>query len=206
LPDSVFQGGGSIILNISTLSYALLARLARGSHSGYELVQAMRRPIGFFWQASQSQIYPELSRLEALDLVTYELVRQDNRPDKKVYTISDKGREVLQEWAVGPSEPEPGRNELLLKTYTIWLADPAKALKLFHNQEDYHRFRLSEYERILAEQQKIHSEPFQVHEPLFGDHATLQIGLRYEQAYVEWCHWMVEQLEHAVKDNEQQNC
>ena len=162
----------------------------------------MRKPIGFFWHASQSQIYPELSRLAVLGLVTYEPVKQDNRPDKKVYSITNEGHEALQEWAVAPTEPEPSRNELLLKTYTIWLADPAKMLKLFRAQEDYHRSRLADYERILASQQQIHPTPFQVHEPLFGDYATLQIGLRYEQAYVEWCHWMVEQLEQTVEHAE----
>ena len=106
--------------------------------------------LGFFWHASQSQIYPELSRLAVLGLVTYEPVKQDNRPDKKVYSITDEGHEALQESATAPTEPEPSlSNELLLKTYTIWLADPAKMLKLFRAQEDYHRSRLADYERIF---------------------------------------------------------
>src|SRR5256886_9046896 len=49
-------------------------------HSGYELVQAMKRPVGFFWNASQSQIYPELNRLEILGLATYVLIEQQHRP------------------------------------------------------------------------------------------------------------------------------
>lgn len=178
----------------------MLARLARGPHSGYELVQAMKKPIGFFWNARQSQIYPELARLEALGLVTHVLVEQQNRPDKKVYSLADAGREALQKWAVAPVEPEPSRDELLLKTYTMWLADPAQALKLFRERESAHRTRLAEYKRILASQQEFHPAPFQVHEPLFGDHATLQMGLRYEQACLDWCRWMIEQLEQAISE------
>jgi len=187
-------------MSVSTLGYALLTRLARKPHSGYELLQALKRPIGFFWQASQSQIYPELKRLEVLGLVSFEVVEQTTRPDKKVYSITPEGREALRAWAVAPTEPEPSRNELLLKTYTLWLADPAQALKLFRVQEDRHRSQLAHYERILADIEQEHPAQIKVHEPLFGDYATLQIGLRYEREYVDWCHWMVEQLEQAVRE------
>lgn len=189
--------GVAINLRISTLGYALLARLARKPHSGYELLRALKRPIGFFWQAGQSQIYPELKRLEALGLVSFEVVEQTVRPAKKVYSLTPEGQEALRAWAVAPVEPEPGRNELLLKTYTIWLADPAQALELFRAQQARHLAQLAHYERILAELQQEHPGPIKVHEPLFGDYATLQIGLRYEREYGDWCRWMVEQLEQA---------
>lgn len=189
-----------ILLRISTLGYALLARLARQPHSGYELLQAMKKPIGFFWQASQSQIYPELKRLEILGLVTFEEVEQTSRPDKKVYSITAEGREALQKWAVAPAEPEPGRNELLLKTYTLWLADPAQALKRFREQEDRHRSQLARYEQIVTALEQEHPTPIKVQEPIFGDYATLQIGIQYERAYVDWCRWMVAQLEQATED------
>lgn len=182
------------------MGYALLARLARKPHSGYELLRALKKPIGFFWQASQSQIYPELKRLEVLGLVSFEVVEQSNRPDKKVYSITQEGREALRSWAVAPVEPEPSRNELLLKTYTLWLADPAKALKLFRKHEDLHRAQLAHYERVMAEMEETHPLPIKPHEPIFGDYATLRIGLRYERDYTDWCRWMIEQLEQAVQE------
>src|SRR5262245_2888646 len=48
---------------VSTLGYALLSLLTRGPATGYDLTQRMREPIGFFWVAQHSQIYPELARL-----------------------------------------------------------------------------------------------------------------------------------------------
>ncbi len=186
-------------MRVSTLGYALLARLARQPHSGYELLLALKKPIGFFWQASQSQIYPELKRLEILGLASFEIVEQSNRPDKKVYSITDEGREALQKWAVAPVEPEPSRNELLLKTYTLWLADPAKALKLFRSEEDRHRGQLAHYEQILAAIEQEHPAPIKVQEPLFGDYATLHIGIRYEREYADWCGWMIGRLEQATQ-------
>lgn len=190
-------------MHISTLGYALLARLARKPHSGYELLQALKKPIGFFWQAGQSQIYPELKRLETLELVTFELVEQLNRPDKRVYSMTVKGREALRKWVVSSVELEPSRNEVLLKTYSLWLADPVQGLEFFRAQEDLHVNQFTQYERILADIQAEHATPLQVHEPLFGDYATLQMGLRYEREYVDWCRWMIEQLEHSLHEPEE---
>src|SRR5215469_6282498 len=56
--------GSRGIVRISTLGYALLTLLAREPLSGYDLAQRMKRPLGFFWQAQHSQIYPELAGLE----------------------------------------------------------------------------------------------------------------------------------------------
>lgn len=195
-----FLCGGVIILErISTLGYALLARLARGPHSGYDLLRTLKKPIGFFWQASQSQIYPELKRLEVLGLVSFVVVEQTDRPDKKVYSITQRGRESLRDWVVMPVALEPSRNELLLKTYALWLADPARALQLFRAHEALHRSQLTHYERVLAGIEEEHPSPIKVREPLFGDYATLQMGLRYERECVDWCGWILEQLEQAIQ-------
>ena len=48
---------------MSTLTYALLAELARGPATGYDIAAAMRSPVGRYWTAQHSQIYPELARL-----------------------------------------------------------------------------------------------------------------------------------------------
>ena len=157
----------------------------------------MKKPIGFFWHASHSQIYPELARLEAQGMVTYQVVEQTDRPDKKIYSITDAGRVALQQWATEPVEVPPDRSEIVLKAYSVWLAEPEKAIQLFRAQEHYHTAQLAEYEQILAEiEQKRGSETeWRVDTPLFGDYATLRRGVAYEREYAQWCHWMVEQLE-----------
>ena len=37
--------------------------MARRALSGYDLAREMKRPVGYFWQARHSQIYPQLARL-----------------------------------------------------------------------------------------------------------------------------------------------
>src|ERR1051326_237880 len=136
---------------MTTLGYALLTLLARGPSSGYDLGRHLKDPIGFFWQARYNQIYPQLTRLEALGLIVHEVVEQVERPDKKVYTITAAGLAALWQWAAEPPEEAPARSELLLNAYTIWLAEPEQAIKLFQDQAQRHARQQFLYEQRLAE-------------------------------------------------------
>ena len=181
-------------MSITTLGYALLTLLARRTLSGYDLVRALKRPIGFFWHARHSQIYPELARLQREGLVTFEVVEQDDRPDKKLYTLTAAGRAALQRWAAAPLQFPSERSELLLKAYSVWLAEPEQAIKLFRSHEEYHTAQLIRYAQILSELEEKYGA-IAVDTPPFGDYATLQRGIGYEREYAAWCRWMVEQLE-----------
>ncbi|QBD78095.1 PadR family transcriptional regulator [Ktedonosporobacter rubrisoli] len=190
-------------MSITTLGYALLTLLVRKPLSGYDLARAMKNPIGFFWQARHSQIYPELARLEELGLVTAETIAQRDRPDKKLYTITLDGQAVLAQWITEPAKPASERNELLLKTYSLWLADPEKAIKLFQDQKELHQQQLAQYEQILTEYPQ--ATPLSPDSPDFGSYATLLRGLSYERGYITWCHWILTQLESYVDDKRSQN-
>ena len=186
-------------MHISTLGYALLNLLAREPLSGYDLAQRMKRPLGFFWQAQHSQIYPELAGLEEQGCILHQVVMQEDHPTKKVYTITETGRSMLKAWVTQPPAPPPERNELLLKTYAIWLADPALAVDLFRTQEQVHAERLELYEQILSNIERTSGGKPDSHEPRFGDYATVRMGVAYEREYVTWCRWMIEQLQQVAQ-------
>src|SRR5215213_3766635 len=109
-----------------TLGYAVLGLLSREELSGYDLKRWMERPLGYFWSARHSQIYPELARLEGEGLVTHTLVEQSGKPDKKVYRITAGGLEALKEWVVEPPVSRSVRDELTLKAYSVWLGSSAR--------------------------------------------------------------------------------
>jgi len=159
----------------------------------------MKRPIGFFWHAHQSQIYAELIRLEKLGFVGYQVIEQHDRPDKKLYTITESGLQALRRWVGEPVGVAPERSELVLKAYAAWLAEPQQAINLFREQERYHAANLAQYEHILAELQQEHASIWEVDQPFFGDYATLLKGIGYEREYVSWCGWMADQFEHYLQ-------
>jgi DNA-binding PadR family transcriptional regulator len=95
----------------------LLGLLTIGPMSGYDLGQAIRTSVGFFWNESYGQIYPNLRNLTAEELVTSKTERQKGKPDRHIYSITKKGRERLAAWLAVAPQPEIPRNELLLKLF-----------------------------------------------------------------------------------------
>lgn len=180
----------------TTLGYALLSLLARRKGSGYDLAQRMQRPIGFFWKAHRSQIYPELERLAAGGLVTHERVEQQDRPDKKVYTITEAGRAALHVWITSAPEPAPPRDELVLRAYSLWMADPDQAIALFREEEQRHTAQLAAYQSTIASLEREYGAALHRHDaPCFGNYLTLLRGIGYEREYAGWCRSVIEELE-----------
>jgi DNA-binding PadR family transcriptional regulator len=180
------------------LGYALLGLLAREPLSGYDLAQRLGERVAFFWGAGHSQIYPELRKLQQAGLISHKRVAQSDRPDKKIHRITAKGRERLAEWVTSPYEPAPYKDELLLRVYSLWLAEPAAAAELLRREEQRHRERLARYRGFEAEVQ----EHWQAHlddprAPEFATWATLRRGLAHEKGYVAWLTWLAGVLERA---------
>ncbi len=183
-------------MTLTTLGYALLGLLARESLTGYDLAAQLKARVGFFWHARHSQIYPELARLEERGLVTHEVVEQQDRPDKKVYTVSEAGLQALKEWVVQPPVSRPVRDELVLKAYSLWVADPEAARALFREQERRHEEQLLRYEEIGAWMEKEWGEKLtRIDSPHFASYAALQRGIISERGYTDWCRWVAERLE-----------
>ncbi len=178
------------------LGYALLGLLARESLSGYDLASRMRERVGFFWQARHSQIYTELARLEGEGVVVHRVVEQQDRPDKKVYEITDAGLESLRKWVTAPVKPRATRDEMVLKAYSVWLADPEKAVALFREQQRMHEEQLLRYEEIGTWMEEEWGEDlYRLDSPRFASYAALQRGIGYERGYAEWCGWVANLLE-----------
>ena len=180
----------------STLGFALLGLLARKPRTGYELAQSLGRPIGYFWTASHSQIYPELARLEAERLVRHRVVDGPGPRDTKRYSITAEGRRELAKWTVTPAPPEPSRNELLLRVYSLWLADRDAARALIARERGQHHEALARYEQIAEEMER--AGTVDPGTPRFYEYATLRRGLSFERHVIAWCDWLLDTLSDAT--------
>ncbi len=181
---------------MTTLGYAILGLLSREALSGYDLTGRMKGRVGYFWSARHSQIYPELARLEEGGYVTHSVVEQQERPDKKVYRITAEGLSALKEWVVQPPEPKPSRDELVLKAYSVWLADPEEAATLFRGEESRHEEQLAHYEELGAWMKgEWGEELIRPDSPQFATHAALRRGIIYERGSAEWCRWVADSIE-----------
>lgn len=73
-----------------------LGVLTFGEASGYEIRGYFEEgPFSHFFQAGFGSIYPSLGRALEEGLVTCRSEAQDGRPDKKIYALTDAGRDYL---------------------------------------------------------------------------------------------------------------
>ncbi|WP_223066169.1 PadR family transcriptional regulator [Paenibacillus caui] len=173
---------------MNSLSYALLAMLVRKPCSGYELAKIME----VFWQAKHSQIYPLLAKLEEEALLTAENVEQTGKPNKKIYYITDAGKEILKKWISKAPSPPVTRDEFLIKAFLIPLSDKSTIERLF-------RDRILLYEtKAEARQRKLETIREEGHGTMpgpehseFGRYIVHQRKLQLEEAEIAWCKWVL---------------
>ena len=129
----------------------LLGLLTIEPMSGYDLGLTIRDSVGFFWNESYGQIYPNLKKLEAGGFVTSTAERQNGRPDRRVYAITKQGRERLRKWLAVPPQPEIPRNELLLKLFFGEQAPPEILIGYVERMAEERRGLLKRFELVERE-------------------------------------------------------
>ena len=106
-----------------------LALLADGPAHGYELRSAYQERCGALLPPMNAgQVYNTLGRLESSGLVAGEEVPQQGRPDRRVYRITDAGRDELKAWVARPVGATRFGDEFFFKLAFAGLgglADPA---------------------------------------------------------------------------------
>lgn len=81
-----------------SLKHGILGLLNYGPMTGYELMKVFNDSLQFFWNAQTSQIYRELDTLERKGWVSAEHIMQTDKPNKKVFNVTDSGRKELVRW------------------------------------------------------------------------------------------------------------
>ncbi|MEI7024881.1 PadR family transcriptional regulator [Paenibacillus sp. y28] len=180
---------------MNTLGFGLLGLLTQGPCSGYDLMLKME-PI---WKAQHSQIYPLLAKMEQEGFVVHELQPQTEKPDKKIYTITDTGREALLAWLPEPPDERAGRDEMIIKAQSIWLIGPEAGRALFTNREAVYRDRIRYYQELLDKHHQGGVQPPSPSSPDFGSYILLKRYMGVFTWQMEWCRWVLSLLDEQAE-------
>ncbi|MFH8795887.1 PadR family transcriptional regulator [Streptomyces sp. NPDC017941] len=168
------------------LEHAILVSLLEQPGSGYELARRFDRSIGYFWAATHQQIYRVLKRMESDGLIGARTVVQQDRPDKKEYSVGPLGRAALSQWLHEPIEPESVRHELAVKIRGAAFDDPAALIQEVERHRRTHADRLAHY---LAGELRDFTGP-EAPAPLDAgqelQHVVLRGGIAYERMTLAW--------------------
>ena len=117
----------------------LLALLAKEPAHGYELKTLLEQIFGEAYPPPNiGQIYVTLQRLERDGLVRSEDVAQATRPNKRVYELTEAGREALVTWMDRPSESPRIRDDFFMKLALSQLAGTSDLLGLINRQRRHY--------------------------------------------------------------------
>lgn len=99
-------------MNARTLCLSILYE---GEATGYEIRKlSVEGECSYFVEASFGSIYPALQKLEGEKLVTSRVEQQDGKPAKKIYAITEAGRQAFLNSLFEPLEDDQFRSEFLL--------------------------------------------------------------------------------------------
>ena len=161
---------------LNATAAALLGLLHDGPMTGWELIGCAQARIGEFWSITQSQVYRELPAMAERGLVD---VGPPGPRDRKPYALTDAGRAAFAAWVEQPPGPDQVRIPLLL---TIAFADhlpPEHLDALVAEQRQVHVERLARYREHRAAMDA-------GGEVSTARRATLEFGLRHEEAVLDW--------------------
>ena len=110
-----------------SLRYALLALLRVGSQSCYDLQKQFSRSVGHVWHAPDSQIYPELRKMESEGLVECEDQLRGERGTRRLYHVTPEGDAAFVAWMAAPLDYQRVRDPAHLRAAYLEVAAPDDA-------------------------------------------------------------------------------
>jgi PadR family transcriptional regulator AphA len=159
-------------IRLTGTSYALLALLQEcGEMTSYEIKGALERSIENFWPVPHTTAYEEPARLAAAGYLSARQEPGGRR--RRVYSLTDAGREALAAWAGEPTAAPPQlRDELMLKVFAG--VDPGPLLE---PRIAWHREKLAEMRGYL--------EKVRAAEGFTGSERTLLAGVAFHEKMLE---------------------
>jgi DNA-binding PadR family transcriptional regulator len=184
------------------VEYVILAGLVRKPRSGYDLTRWMQRETSHYFTVGHNRIYPALSQLERDGLVVHEAMPSDRGPERKVYSITEAGREALLSWVDSPSVERQMRDEQLVKVLCYGFLPTERALARLEEVKALHEEKLARYEGYRRELEAELGEGRISDEAYLGTLLTLGRGIGAERSYLEWCEEAKKVLSPNGKDPE----
>jgi DNA-binding PadR family transcriptional regulator len=104
--------------------HLILGLLLETPMTGYDIKKQLSETMSMIASPGYGAVYPTLHRLLDDKAVTVDLVEQDGKPAKKVYSITASGQEELNSWLQQPSIPDRITREFLLKVFLAKNLEP----------------------------------------------------------------------------------
>lgn len=176
-----------------SLRYFVLGLLTQQPMSGYDIKHFLN---GLSWLAgspSSGSLYPALRALHRERLVTVETVPGIDRPPRKIYSITEAGREALRAWIEEPVTVCASVKAFVMR---LFLADSHTGSRLNAHLEQ-RRAQVATHHESLTDSLKGPDA-----ESNLGQQLALDYGLALATAELAWLDTTLERLESRPRTEE----
>lgn len=170
-----------------SLRDAVLVALLEGESSGYDLAKMFDGSLANFWLVTSQQLYRELDRLAEEGLIQGRVVQQERRPNKRMFSLTEAGRQAIAQYTTEPPKPAVIREDLLVKVHAVDVGDAAAVCEFLREYRQRSIAKLESYDRLkaLILNGRTEQEHFAKAERL-GPLLTLQRGFSFEEENIRW--------------------
>ncbi|MFD3839344.1 PadR family transcriptional regulator [Streptomyces sp. NPDC058642] len=170
------------------LRNAVMAALLEGEASGYDLAKGFEASVANFWMATPQQLYRELERMEAEGLVSARVVQQERRPNKRLFSLTEAGLEILRAYIADvPAKPTAIRDELMVKVQCVDIGDADAVRTAIAERVERSTAKLARYERMRERLLAGRTEDeYFAEADRIGPYLTLLGGMAFERSNLKW--------------------
>jgi DNA-binding PadR family transcriptional regulator len=182
-----------------SLRDAVLAALLEGESSGYDLAKGFDASVANFWPATPQQLYRELDRLAEDGLIRARVVHQERRPNKRMFSLTEAGREAIRQFTAKAPKPSVIRDELLIKVQAADAGDISAVRELIVERLRWASAKSQRYERLRARLLDGRSEEEYLDQAeRIGPYLTLIRGISFEEENIRWAEHSLAVIERRV--------
>jgi len=165
-----------------SLAHAILGLLQQEERTGYDLkTSCFDQCIAHLWPADQAQIYRTLDKLVEQGWITCTVEIQHDRPNRKVYSVTEAGKAELIRWLQCPQPLPTVREPLLVQLFFAAQLPNEAIIHLLEQQIVARHHKLAECETIdLPTLDDKSASREQIMQRL-----VLELVTRREQAYID---------------------
>jgi PadR family transcriptional regulator AphA len=168
-----------------SIRHFILGLLTRQPMSGYDIKRFLKSLSWLIDSPSFGSLYPALHALLEDGLVTVEILSRQDKPPRKIYTITEMGRRALQEWMGRPVAPGISLKAFVMR---LILASNFSHAGLIAHLEQRHS-------QVMAHQLALEQTAQATDDDLdLGERLTRDYGLAVAAAELAWLDRALAQL------------
>ncbi|OEH94437.1 PadR family transcriptional regulator [Bacillus solimangrovi] len=151
----------------------ILGLLKKKKMSGYDIKKRFEEEFSYFFDSSYGSVYPTLKKLEENDLIKKETIIQEGKPNKHIFSITEKGEKLFEMYLHSEVKRDNIRSDTCMRLYFGEFMDVRKQISLIDNAILQNKKTINKLKQMYVQ----HNEQMSNTQKI-----SLQIGIEHQRS------------------------